>query len=87
MASAKRRWWRRASIGLALCIAVALCGCAAGSPQNQVARGSIQQKAAGARPRFDWPVSGGVVSSGFGMRHGAMHDGIDIAAPVGTPVH
>lgn len=37
--------------------------------------------------QFDWPVSQGVVSSGFGMRNGAMHDGVDIAAPVGTPIH
>jgi murein DD-endopeptidase MepM/ murein hydrolase activator NlpD len=26
------------------------------------------------------------VTSGFGMRHGTMHDGVDIAAPIGTPV-
>jgi murein DD-endopeptidase MepM/ murein hydrolase activator NlpD len=32
-----------------------------------------------------WPVSG-VVTSGFGMRWGRMHEGIDIAAPCGTPV-
>jgi murein DD-endopeptidase MepM/ murein hydrolase activator NlpD len=37
--------------------------------------------------QFDWPVSQGVVSSGFGMRNGAMHEGVDIAAPVGTPIH
>jgi murein DD-endopeptidase MepM/ murein hydrolase activator NlpD len=37
--------------------------------------------------QFAWPVAGGVVSSPFGMRHGAMHDGIDISAPAGTPVH
>lgn len=37
--------------------------------------------------QFAWPVWSGEVSSGFGMRHGAMHDGIDIAAPEGTPVH
>ena len=36
--------------------------------------------------QFQWPVSHGVVSSGFGIRNGAMHDGVDIAAPVGTPV-
>lgn len=36
---------------------------------------------------FSWPILGGVVSSGFGVRHGVMHDGVDIAAPVGTPVH
>ncbi len=36
--------------------------------------------------QFQWPVAHGVVSSGFGIRNGAMHDGVDIAAPVGTPV-
>jgi len=33
-----------------------------------------------------WPVNGPVVS-GFGMRWGRMHEGIDIAAASGTPVH
>ena len=37
--------------------------------------------------QFQWPVVAGVVSSPFGMRHGAMHDGVDISAPVGTPVY
>jgi lipoprotein NlpD len=36
--------------------------------------------------QFLWPVQQGVVSSGFGIRNGAMHSGVDIAAPVGTPV-
>jgi murein DD-endopeptidase MepM/ murein hydrolase activator NlpD len=26
------------------------------------------------------------VTSGFGIRHGTMHDGVDIAAPLGTAV-
>jgi murein DD-endopeptidase MepM/ murein hydrolase activator NlpD len=34
---------------------------------------------------FVWPTSG-VVTSGFGPRWGRMHEGIDIAAPLGTPV-
>jgi murein DD-endopeptidase MepM/ murein hydrolase activator NlpD len=32
-----------------------------------------------------WPVSGRV-TSGFGWRWGRMHEGIDIAAPTGTPI-
>ena len=34
---------------------------------------------------FMWPVSG-TLTSGFGWRWGRMHEGIDIAAPSGTPV-
>jgi murein DD-endopeptidase MepM/ murein hydrolase activator NlpD len=34
---------------------------------------------------FIWPVNGAVVS-GFGMRWGRMHEGIDIAASSGTPI-
>jgi len=32
-----------------------------------------------------WPVNG-VLTSGFGARWGRMHEGIDIAAPEGTPI-
>jgi murein DD-endopeptidase MepM/ murein hydrolase activator NlpD len=34
---------------------------------------------------FIWPVNGAVVS-GFGMRWGRLHEGIDIAAPTGAPI-
>lgn len=34
---------------------------------------------------YIWP-SKGVLTSGFGRRWGRMHKGIDIAAPVGTPI-
>jgi murein DD-endopeptidase MepM/ murein hydrolase activator NlpD len=33
-----------------------------------------------------WPVNGSV-SSGFGMRWGRLHAGVDIPVPIGTPVH
>jgi murein DD-endopeptidase MepM/ murein hydrolase activator NlpD len=36
-------------------------------------------------PRLRWPVAGRV-SSAFGMRHGRLHEGIDIAQALGTPV-
>lgn len=34
---------------------------------------------------YVWP-SRGTVTSGYGMRWGRLHQGIDIAAPVGTPI-
>jgi lipoprotein NlpD len=34
-----------------------------------------------------WPTAQGEVSSSFGPRGDSFHDGIDIAAPVGTPVY
>ena len=33
-----------------------------------------------------WPVNG-PITSGFGMRWGTMHEGIDIGVPCGTPIH
>jgi murein DD-endopeptidase MepM/ murein hydrolase activator NlpD len=40
---------------------------------------------AGGRP-FLWPIASGTITSRFGPRGGAFHDGIDIGAPRGTPV-
>ena len=34
---------------------------------------------------YMWPTKG-VVTSGFGWRWGRMHKGVDIAAPIGTPI-
>ncbi|MFM2314053.1 MAG: hypothetical protein RLZZ04_3329 [Cyanobacteriota bacterium] len=34
---------------------------------------------------YAWPAEG-VLTSGYGWRWGRMHEGIDIAAPIGTPV-
>ena len=38
------------------------------------------------RGKFAWPVNG-VVFSNFGIRRGRRHDGIDISAKRGTPIH
>lgn len=40
---------------------------------------------AGGRPALRWPVKG-VLYSRYGMRQGQRHDGIDVAAPEGSPV-
>lgn len=37
------------------------------------------------QPGYIWPVQG-VLTSGFGPRWGRMHNGIDIAGPIGTPI-
>jgi murein DD-endopeptidase MepM/ murein hydrolase activator NlpD len=36
-------------------------------------------------PMFIWPISG-AINSRFGPRDASFHDGIDIAAPAGTPI-
>ncbi|QXG75362.1 M23 family metallopeptidase [Modestobacter sp. L9-4] len=38
-----------------------------------------------ARPEAVLPVQGARLTSGFGMRWGTLHAGIDFAAPIGTP--
>ncbi len=54
---------------------------AAASGVSPLPAGPIQGGSAG----FIWPVNGSVVS-GFGMRWGRMHNGVDIAVPAGTPI-
>jgi lipoprotein NlpD len=39
-----------------------------------------------AREELRWPVAKGYISSAFGRRWGRKHEGIDLAAPSGTPV-
>lgn len=57
---------------------------AASSGATTAARPVLQRSTPGAK--FDWPVSGRVVSE-FGPKPGGLHnDGINIAAPRGTPV-
>lgn len=46
---------------------------------------AARSEEAPARGGLVWPVDG-VVISRFGQREGERHEGIDIAAPVGTPI-
>jgi murein DD-endopeptidase MepM/ murein hydrolase activator NlpD len=49
---------------------------------------TIPPKSGGSElPALAWPMTEGVVSSGFGERWGRPHKGIDIAAPEGTPIY
>jgi len=52
------------------------------APDRRVASTGQQGK----KPLLIWPVDG-VVVSGFGFRSGGMHNGLDIAAPEGAPIH
>jgi len=47
---------------------------------------AYKSKAKGYKGKLRWPVKG-VVTSPFGRRGSRMHDGIDIGAKEGTPVH
>jgi len=45
----------------------------------------VEAPGAGAQG-FAWPIDRGRLTSGFGPRGGAHHDGVDIAAPRGLPI-
>ena len=70
-------------VGQVLTIPSAYRGASIGTASSGVHRYTGER----ASRQFQWPVQQGVVSSGFGIRNGAMHDGVDIAAPAGTPVY
>lgn|GEM_PF-3152896 len=76
---AKLDWRTGPKLG-ALFVALVACSCATHHPAP------YSYALPGARPRLTWPVPNGTFSSGFGLRHGVMHEGIDIAAPSGSPV-
>jgi len=54
---------------------------AGGQPAPQVRKAAIDPSS----PRFGWPARGRL-SSGFGLRRGRPHEGIDIASPHGSPI-
>ncbi len=58
-------------------------------PDKPVSRTAKKKSSPTVKPRkgfLVWPTKG-TLTSRFGMRNGRRHEGIDIAAPKGTPVH
>ncbi|MBF6569347.1 MAG: LysM peptidoglycan-binding domain-containing M23 family metallopeptidase [Candidatus Binataceae bacterium] len=53
----------------------------------RAAAGNLRDRPPPPPHSFSWPIYGGVLSSPFGIRHGVMHDGLDIAVPTGTYIH
>ncbi|MFQ5346007.1 MAG: peptidoglycan DD-metalloendopeptidase family protein [Mariprofundus sp.] len=58
----------------------------ANNRKRKASKPAHKSKAKGYSSRLLWPVKGKVTSK-FGRRGSRMHDGIDIAAKEGTPVH
>ena len=58
----------------------------AASPVAPTQAGSTSSPAARSNAPLRWPVASPRLSSLFGMRWGKPHEGIDMAAPTGTPV-
>jgi len=57
-----------------------------GKRKKAVSKSAHKVKARGYKGRLRWPVKG-TLTSKFGRRGSRMHDGIDIGAKEGTPVH
>ena len=36
---------------------------------------------------FEWPIEGGQITSGYGVRLGRFHEGLDISGHAGQPIH
>jgi murein DD-endopeptidase MepM/ murein hydrolase activator NlpD len=77
---------QEASASLAAAIRSAQARAEAPSSGGAAGASTSSGSASGVSSRgFIWPVPG-AVTSGFGWRWGRMHEGIDIAAPSGTPI-
>jgi lipoprotein NlpD len=56
-------------------------------PPGQVALPPASVRLAPGPGTFRWPLDAAAVGSPFGHREGRQHEGIDLPAPIGTPVH
>ncbi|APA95570.1 Lysostaphin [Nocardia seriolae] len=54
---------------------------------KQYAAGMAQAEASKYRPLWTKFTAAGTFTSGFGIRWGVAHQGVDIAAPIGTPIY
>jgi murein DD-endopeptidase MepM/ murein hydrolase activator NlpD len=52
-----------------------------------IVTGTMAIPAKAATGNFSRPISGGILSSGFGYRWGTLHAGVDLAAPRGTTIY
>lgn len=64
---------------------LALVGAAAWVANQPTPAGEASTKPAAGKTAC--PVPGARISSGWGPRDGGFHDGVDLAAPLGTPIH
>ncbi len=46
---------------------------------------STDPRGSATKAKFRWPIDG-KITSGYGLRNGAHHDGVDISAGTGTPI-
>jgi murein DD-endopeptidase MepM/ murein hydrolase activator NlpD len=59
----------------------------AGPPPASVAAVPVGARVEGSKAPLRWPVAAPRLTSRFGKRWGRDHEGIDMAAPIGTPVY
>jgi lipoprotein NlpD len=57
------------------------------SPSSSLPPGSLMRAALANGARFRWPLDRTNIGSPFGRRDGRLHEGIDLPAPMGTPVY
>jgi len=75
------------SVGQRLTIPKGYSGLAqTGKKKKRSADNAASKKPPPIKIALDWPVKEGVITSAFGVRKSAKHDGIDIGAPKGSSI-